>query len=137
MSDHAESARLLDVLLPNGGNLVAISEAYFDESYEDRSPRILCVAGYLFRKSRAVQFGQEWSRFLRKKGLPYFHANECAHSAGVFKGRSDNDEVSRKLIALTTAKTELSVTVAIDQDAYDEVFKDRRIMPTPYARCVQ
>lgn len=130
---HAESSRFLRILLPNGGNLVATSQAYFDESYEDRKPRILCVAGYVFRKSRAIQFGQEWSRYLRSKGLPYFHANECAHGVGVFEGRADTHEVARKLIALTKAKSEFGVAIAVDQDVYAEVFDAPRFMPTPYA----
>ncbi|UTP39591.1 hypothetical protein M9M90_20700 [Phenylobacterium sp. LH3H17] len=135
MNSHAESARLLDILIPNGGDLVTVSEAYFDESYEDRKPRVLCVAGYVFRKSKAVEFGKEWSQYLSRRGLPYFHANECAHTAGIFKGRTDADEVSRHLIALTKEKSDFGVAVAVDQEAYGEVFPDRAstLMPTPYA----
>ena len=114
--------------------MVTISEAYFDESYEDGGPRVLCVAGYVFRKSKAVEFGTEWSRYLRSKGLPYFHANECAHACGVFDGRDDTDAISRRLIALTKQKSDFGVAVAIDRSAYAEVFPDgQTLMPSPYA----
>jgi hypothetical protein len=129
----SESARMLDILIPNGGDLVTVSEAFFDESYEDRSPRILCVAGYVFRKSRAVEFGKRWSRFLRAKGLPYFHANECAHGCGIFKGRDDMDEVSRKLIGMTREYSDFGVAVALDQDEYAEICTGHEMFPTPYA----
>lgn len=135
VSSHAESARLLDVLIPNGGDLVTVAEAYFDESYEDRGPRILCVAGYYFSKSGALEFGRLWSRFLKSKGLPYFHANEAAHREGVFDGWSDPeiDVVSRKLIALTLEYSSCGVAVALDQDVYTEVCQGHIMFPTPYA----
>lgn len=135
MSSHAESARLLDILLPNGGDLVTIAEAYFDESYEDRKPRVLCVAGYVFRKSKSVEFGKTWSAYLKRKGLPYFHANECAHGVGIFAGRDDCDAVARRLIELTKEKSDFGVAVAVDQDAYMDIYPDRAstMMPTPYA----
>ena len=134
MSAHAESARLIEVYLPNGGDLVTIAEAYFDESYEDDGPRVLCVAGYVFRKSKALEFGKTWSAYLRAKGLPYFHANECAHACGVFEGRDDTDQIARRLIALTKEKADFGVAVAVDRNAFAEVFTDTKIVwPSPYA----
>lgn len=135
MIDHAESARLLDVLIPGGGDLVTVAEAYFDESYEDRGPRILCVAGYYFTKSGALEFGRLWSRFLKSKGLPYFHANEAAHREGVFAGWPDAeiDVVSRKLISLTKEYSSFGVAVALDQDIYTDVCQGHIMFPTPYA----
>lgn len=126
-----------DVFLPNGGGLVSIAQAYFDESYEDRKPRVLCVAGYLFRKSKSVEFGRAWSSYLKTKGLPYFHANECAHRCGIFEGwtKEAADAVSRRLIELTKEKSDFGVAVVVDQDAYMDVFPDRAttLMPTPYS----
>jgi HD-GYP domain-containing protein (c-di-GMP phosphodiesterase class II) len=133
MSGASESARILDILLPNGGDLISVSEAFFDESYEDRAPRVMCVAAYLFTKARSVEFEKRWNRYLRKKGLPYFHANECAHSCGIFEGRDDTYEVSRKLIDLTKEYSDFGVTVALNRDVYEEVCQGHIMFPTAYA----
>lgn len=132
MSSVDESARMLDILVPNGGDLVTASEAFFDESYEDKSPRVICVAGYVFRKSRSVEFGKRWSRYLRAKGLPYFHANECAHGCGVFGGRTDADAVARKLISLTKEYSDFGVAVALDRNVYEDVCQGHVMVPTAY-----
>jgi hypothetical protein len=131
----SESARMLDIFLPCGGVLVTLSEAYFDESYEDRSPRVLCIAGYVFRKSKAQAFGKAWSAYLRSNGLPYFHANEAAHRDGVFDGWTDEqiDVVSRKLIAMTKEYTDFGVAVAVDQDEYEKICTGHVMFPTAYA----
>lgn len=132
MSSHAEAARLLDILLPNGGDLISVSEAFFDESYDDKSPRVICVAAYVFNKARSVEFGKRWSRYLRNKGLPYFHANECARGCGIFEGRDDTHEVSRRLIDLVKEYSEFGVAVAVDRDVYDDVCQGHVMFPTPY-----
>jgi hypothetical protein len=118
-----------------GGDLITVSEAYFDESYEDASPRIICVAGCCFSKAGALEFGRLWSRYLRSQGLPYFHANEAAHRDGIFKGWTDAeiDVVARRLVALTKEYSEFGVAVALDQDVYKDVCQGHVMFPTPYA----
>ncbi len=118
--DAGDSARLLDILQPLDGYVVALAEAYIDESYSDAKPRILCVAGYVFRKSRAKEFGKRWGTYLtRKKGLPFFHMVECAHGNGIFKGRSDCDEIARRLIDETKRWSAYGFAVTVDEDEYD------------------
>jgi hypothetical protein len=123
------------VLFPNGGDLVTIANAYFDESYDDAGPRTLCVAGYYFSTAGALEFGRLWSRYLRSKGLPYFHANEAAHRDGVFSGWSNEDigAVARKLIALTKEYSSFGVACSLDQTVYEDVCQGHRMFPTPYA----
>lgn len=129
----SKSARTLDIRIPGGGDLVTVSEAFFDESYQDKGPRILCVAGYVFRKSHSIEFRKKWSAYLKRKGLPYFHANECAHKTRNFKGRTDSDEVSRKLISLTKKYSDFGVAVAVNRDQYEAICTDHKMFPSVYA----
>jgi hypothetical protein len=98
-------------------------EVYMDESYEERKSDVLCIAGYVFRTLRAREFAKEWQPYLRRKGLPYFHMSECAHAQGVFKGRTDCDEIARKLIGLTRRKAEFAFAVTVDQAAYRQLLE--------------
>ena len=78
--------RFMDVLLPRGGCVMAFAEMYFDES-EDVRHNLLCVAGYLFKKEKAVALEQKWASILAEAGLTHFHMVEAAHyKKGMFKG---------------------------------------------------
>lgn len=121
----ADFGRLLDVVLPGDGWIVAFAEVYMDESYDDSlSPPVLTVAGYLFRKQKAKEFTREWRAFLRLKRLPYFHANECAHGVGVFTGRTDNAEIEKKLIELIKRYSAFGFGVNVPMEDY------RKRLPT-------
>ena len=76
--------RLMDVLLPAGGYVMALAEMYFDES-EDKKQKLLCVAGYLFTKEKCAILEKKWSSVLAREGLPFFRMVDCAHGEGVFK----------------------------------------------------
>lgn len=56
-----QDSRLPKILLPRGG-LLAILEAYFDES--EREGGIFCVAGYVFAPIQAHRFGKDWRRVM-------------------------------------------------------------------------
>ena len=63
--------RLIDVLLPKGGYVVAMIEAYFDESYgQFGGGPVLCLAGYLMESEQAKRLCEEWQAVLDWKGLP-------------------------------------------------------------------
>jgi len=115
---------------------VTITEAYIDESYDDRGPPILCLAGYVFRKMRARQFAKEWSTYLKAKGLPYFHMSECAHRRGVFKGRADTIEVAAKLIELTRELSAYGFAVTINEEDYNRILRPLG-MPSAYGFALQ
>jgi hypothetical protein len=125
--------RFLDVMLPGGGCAVAFTEVYLDESYDDRngSP-LLCVAGYVFTKSKAKEFSRKWAAYLERKGLPYFHMSECAHGNGVFKGK-DCDGIARELIRRTRQDTEFGVAITINEGDYAELVGKRDGMRSAYA----
>ena len=53
-------------LLRNGGHVVAVIQAYFDESGTDDGSKFLCVAGYIFEKEKAIAMDAEWQAMLIK-----------------------------------------------------------------------
>jgi len=93
----------LRVMLPYGGYAVALVEMYFDESEADNHS-ILCVAGYLFQKEKAVLLEPKWRAILLENDLPFFRMVDCAHGNGVFSHLS-NDKPKR--IEIQTALFDL------------------------------
>jgi hypothetical protein len=124
---------LLSEMLPGGGYAVTVSAVYIDESIEQVGDPILCVAGYVFRKSKAQEFSRVWGGYLKRKGLPYFHMTDCALKEGVFKGRDDCDEIARELIRLTKKYTSFGFAVSLDMRDYDELIGQQEGMRTAYA----
>ncbi len=108
-------------------------EVYMDESYEERKSDVICIAGYVFKRFRAVEFSKEWVPYLRRKGLPYFHMSELAHGNGVFRGRDDCDEIARKLITLTRKKAAYGFAVTVDQAVYNQLLHGRFQLQSAYS----
>jgi hypothetical protein len=98
-------AHLLEVLLPEGGYVMAIYDVYLDESYSE-GERILAIGGYLVRVDNAKLMDAEWRAVLAEYNLPYFHMAD-AHGdgkkgSGVFSHLNNDqcDQVVRKMIAI-------------------------------------
>lgn len=128
----AAFADFLDVMLPRGGYAVALAQVYIDESYDGTDePPYIHVAGYLFRKQKAKEFARVWGNYLKQKGLPYFHMKECAPDpgSGPFKGRTDRDEIARKLIELTKEYTAFGFAVTVARADYERLGGPREGMP--------
>jgi len=108
----------LDALAPEPRDIVAIIEAYFDESYDDR---LLCVAGYGFKKSKCKEMDRQWRHMLRRKGLPYFRMSACAHHNEPFGhlSRSECDEVSREAIRLIRKYADRGFAVTVDEKEFE------------------
>lgn len=85
--------RLVEVTLPHGGYVLALYEAYFDESGTDDGSPALCVAGYLIESERARAMDREWRALLARYDLPYFHMVDCAHGAGPFAKLTKQDRI--------------------------------------------
>ncbi len=132
----ADSLRMLDILLPERGCIVAFAEVYMDESYQDDSS-ILCIAGYLFRRQHAKQFAKSWGPYLnKKKGLPHFHMTDCAACQDIFKplGRVECIEIATRLIAETKKWTTFGFAVTVDRELFETTLAGRHgIADTPYA----
>lgn len=132
MSAGAAFADILDVMLPRGGYAVALAQVYIDESYDGTDePPFIHIAGYLFRKQKAKEFTATWGSYLKMKGLPYFHMQECAPNPGrgPFEGRSDRDEIVRKLIALTKKFSAFGFAVTVARADYERIGGPRDGMP--------
>ena len=85
---------MLSALLPPGGNVTVLCEAFFDESGSHEGAAILCLAGYIFKKNEAIKLWHEWRKVLHWKKLPYFHMVDCGHGNGPFANLSKNERVA-------------------------------------------
>src|SRR5437660_1097462 len=99
-------ALVLSGLLPFGGYVTIQCQAFFDESGSHSGAPILCLAGYIFRKSEAIKLGHEWRKVLRRKGLPYFRMSECAHGNGPFANltKPERIEVATRMIDIIKSR---------------------------------
>ena len=90
--------RLPEILLPGRGGVMAVLEAYFDES--ERSGGIFCVAGYVFDRWSAKKFDREWRTLM--KGVWPFHMVDLAAGRGQFAHlpRKELDRILRAAVAL-------------------------------------
>ena len=96
-------ARLVQIVLPAGGNLIFMVEGYFDESGDvEIAPHVFCIAGYVLETHAAIAMDKEWRRVLRWHNLPYFHMVDCAPGNGVFQGRDVKEriKIEKRLIRL-------------------------------------
>ena len=111
--------RFIDILLPKGGYVVALYEAYIDESYtDDRNPPLLVVGGYVFRSESAKQLAPEWQAVLEAFQVPLFHMVDVAPGYGIFKSLGDArcDEMARKMFALIKQRALFGFAAAINPE---------------------
>jgi hypothetical protein len=132
---------LLSALLPLGGVVSILCEAYFDESGSHKDATYLCLAGLLFKKSEAIKLGHEWRKILRWKELPYFHMVDCAHGNGPFANLSkpERADVARRMIEIIKSRAIQAIAVTIDNSDFAEVMKEfpaaGRAYKTAYSFC--
>src|SRR5260370_12039592 len=88
---------LLDVL----AGPYAMLFAFLDESGTHETAPAMCVAGVLYDRKAMKLLDSVWRKELAAAGVRYFHAVDCAHRKGEFKGTSPEsaDVLYRKLIA--------------------------------------
>src|SRR5688572_16295081 len=82
------------VLVPTGGFVVALLEAYFDESDslgDPNAPPVLVVAGYMYDKDRALAMERPWRAWREKYGLTHFHMQTCNENTEEFARYSDEE----------------------------------------------
>jgi hypothetical protein len=121
----AESGELfcsiLDAVLPNGGWVIPVWHAYFDESGHRTDSKVLVVGGYVIRKSKAKTLDKLWRGVLRKYDLPYFHMVDCAHGNKHHARLSgaENIALETELIGLIKQYAEMGVATIIAPDRYE------------------
>lgn len=117
-------ARLIDILAPGTGDLVAFLECYFDESGSHEGSPVLCVAGYLFDRERCKELDTAWAKVLERFSLPYFRMSACAHNQEPFDhlSRQECIDAERAMIGLINEHALLGVSVAINERDYNTWF---------------
>jgi hypothetical protein len=130
---------MVDILLPCGGCVLAWVEAYFDESIAHKGDPILCVAGYLMVDRDAKRLGDEWSRALGKRGLPYFRMSACAHGSDPFDklSRDDRIAVETSMIECIKRRTIIGIAVTVNVAEFERLMPRHPLIGTPYTFCAQ
>jgi hypothetical protein len=136
-SDAELFQRFVEVMLPNGGCLMALAEAYFDESGSHDGSKTLCVAGYILHAEQARLLTTEWNEVLAWKDLPYFHMVDCAHGNGVFAklSRADRIQVAARMIAVIKRRTAYGLAVSVDLAEFKQEMDGFPIWRDPYTAC--
>lgn len=93
---------LIRHMLPRGEVIVALYEAYIDESGTHEGSPASVVGGYVIRSDNAEKMLKEWQQVLQEYGLPYFHMVDCAHRAPPFDklAKSECIAIEKKMITL-------------------------------------
>jgi hypothetical protein len=133
-------ARLLDICLSDGGVALSLIEAYFDESGTQHRSPVLCVAGYIFEKDKAVEFDKEWRAVLEEYGLPFFRMSACAHHAKPFDRLSLPQcvEVETKMIEIINRWMTHGLAVTVQPDLYIRIMPMERYLGfSPYSFCAR
>lgn len=138
-----EFADLVEVAVPDGGFLVSLLQAYFDESGTHDGSPVMAFSGYIIRKPQAARFRKEWASALAKasegkpKPLPYFHMREAGGNPprGIFEGYTydEVDALARELIRITRQRTLIGFSVVFKRADYDDLIAARHAMPCAYA----
>jgi hypothetical protein len=126
--------RLIDVLLPSGGTVVTLYEAYFDESGDlESGDRIFGISGYMFTAENAKALDEDWLKALKPHGLDFFHMVDCANGAGQFDrsliSKDDADKLERHLLGIIKKYVIRGFSVLVRRENYDDAAGD------PYTHC--
>jgi len=113
-------AQLLEVVAPGLDDLVALFEAYFDESGSHDGSPVLCLAGYLFDKEGCLELDSEWKVVLDEYSLPYFRMSACAQGNYPFDKLSKQQRIDceTKLIHIIKRHMRYGVTVTVNEADY-------------------
>ena len=112
--------RLIQSALPMGGNILSLTEAYFDESAAGHDQTIFCVGGYLVDSEVAPLMAEEWNALLQKNNINIFHMKDCAHGNGEFENLSGNErsDLVVGLIDIIHRRVTLGVTAGVNIKQY-------------------
>ena len=116
-------ASLLRLTLPNGGYVLAMAQAFFDESGTGDDSPFLCVAGYIFTEENAIAIERPWGEMLKKYRLPYFHMTECNQHSGIYGHLTEAECIAAatEAIELTKLYAERGVAISIEKTFFDSL----------------
>ena len=131
-------ARIIEILLPQGGLVLELVEFYLDES-EQESAQVLCVAGYLFDKTKCDAMSLKWSKVLKRHGLPYFHMVDCVHGNGAFSNmpKQERIDIQTQLIDLIKESAIIGFAFSVDKsrpEIFQHIHHPSGIL-SPYVMC--
>jgi Protein of unknown function (DUF3800) len=126
---------ILDVILPRGGYVTVEVAAYFDESGSHEGSPILCVAGYIIEKLRAVELTRQWNEVLRKYELPFFRMSDCAHGNGPFGGMTKQQRLQIEMLMVGIIKkwTVQGIAVTVNSDEFEKLMPKHPLIGSPYS----
>src|ERR1043166_6412555 len=131
---HESFVRIMEILASGEHDLVAVIEAYFDES---ASSGVLGVAGYLFEKDACGRLDLAWKEALDRHGLKYFHMVECTHGNKTFKklDKPTRIALASEMIQLIRTHSLFGTAFAIVESDYNDLFPDGKPLGDPYTYC--
>lgn len=139
MHDEAHLAlrRMVEIMAPGSGDVVAMVEAYFDESESDDTSTFLSVSGYIFEKERCLSLDADWKRILDKYELPFFRMSACAHNAPPFDKLSPGqcDDAARLCIKTIKENMAYGCSASVRQKDYAEWMPKKNTVGTAYVWC--
>lgn len=103
--------------------------AYCDESGTQGLD--FCIAGYLAPASEWAKLDEPWKHALEEAGLTEFKMRDCEQGQGLFKGRTDRQELQDHFISLIASVAAIGFVSWIDLNAQAEVAKlmSKRFLP--------
>jgi Protein of unknown function (DUF3800) len=111
--------------------IIAVLDAFVDESGTHDSAPVVCSAGYLFDPAKAEAFSDKWKPFLKSKEIEVFHANEHFR-------RPDGEEIFSFLIGLIVETAEIGFLRFAQRDALDSIKTSpgiQQFIGSPYSLC--
>lgn len=129
------SDRLIDILAPKKGVLLAVLEGYFDES-ERPGTKVFCVAGHVFQPHQAKAFADDW-RSLWGEYLP-FHMTDFVSRREQFSGMTDEDHLRliQGAIAIIRERVDYSVAVSCKLSEIHAIKRGGSPAVSAYSMCI-
>lgn len=136
--DDSVFCRMVEIMLPAGGWVLALVEAYFDESIGSKGPPTLCVAGYLMQARQAKRLEREWRQTLREDDLPFFRMSACAGGGHPFDEicLKRRDIIARRMYSHIKRRTILGFAVAVNLKDYADFAPQHPQLGSAYTFCV-
>ncbi len=130
-------ARLLQILLPNGGHVFMSIEAYFDESGTHEGEPVMCVAGFLFEKTKCEEFDREWRQMFADFRVSYFHMTEIEACAPDYchLGTDLRKALVRRAIGIIKKTFTYGLAVSAETPIYEKLMPAHRLIGGPYTHC--
>jgi hypothetical protein len=124
-------------MAPARTDIVALIEAYFDESGSHDGSPVLCIAGFVFTSDACLKLDAEWKAVLDKYGLPFFHMVDCAHGTPPFNKLTRDQRIAaeKEMIGIIRKHLLFGMGVSLCEDDFYEVFPNGYGGQSAYTWC--